>query len=383
MKQRNLLLIGFLLIPILAFSQIREVQGMKYLDENKRPVFRGNVIIPNVGEYHVLKCDFHTHTVFSDGHVWPNVRNQEVWEEGLDSYAITDHVEYAPHKADVNVNHNRGYELLKESADKSNLILVKGTEITRNTPPGHFNAIYINDASGFIEDRATNEHDKAAVMKAAEQDAFIFWNHPGWQPGIEGSYEWIPFVDDLYKNKALHGIEVVNGFGIHIKALDWCLDKGLTVMGTSDIHNLVAHDYDLSKDYVHRTMTLVMAKERSAESIREALDEGRTVAWASKYLLGKEDNVRALFNACVELMPAHFTETRNNGSKINHYEIRNNSDLYFELSLTDGSTNKNVTLYPRSTQLITANEEAASLTGEVVSTYVRSDQHLKVNFPLN
>ena len=383
MKQRNLLLIVFLLIPILAFSQIREVQGMKYLDENKRPVFRGNVIIPNVGEYHVLKCDFHTHTVFSDGHVWPNVRNQEVWEEGLDSYAITDHVEYTPHKADVNVNHNRGYELLKESADKSNLILVKGTEITRNTPPGHFNAIYINDASGFIEDRATNEHDKAAVMKAAEQDAFIFWNHPGWQPGIEGSYEWIPFVDDLYKNKALHGIEVVNGFGIHIKALDWCLDKGLTVMGTSDIHNLVAHDYDLSKDYVHRTMTLVMAKERSAESIREALDEGRTVAWASKYLLGKEDNVRALFNACVELMPAHFTETRNNGSKINHYEIRNNSDLYFELSLTDGSTNKNVTLYPRSTQLITANEEAASLTGEVVSTYVRSDQHLKVNFPLN
>ena len=70
MKQRNLLIIGFLLIPILAFSQIREVQGMKYLDENKRPVFRGNVIIPNVGEYHVLKCDFHTHTVFSDGHVW-------------------------------------------------------------------------------------------------------------------------------------------------------------------------------------------------------------------------------------------------------------------------------------------------------------------------
>jgi len=383
MKQRNLLLIGFLLIPILAFSQIREVQGMKYLDENKRPVFRGNVIIPNVGEYHVLKCDFHTHTVFSDGHVWPNVRNQEVWEEGLDSYAITDHVEYTPHKADVNVNHNRGYELLKESADKSNLILVKGTEITRNTPPGHFNAIYINDASGFIEDRATNEHDKAAVMKAAEQDAFIFWNHPGWQPGIEGSYEWIPFVDDLYKNKALHGIEVVNGFGIHMKALDWCLDKGLTVMGTTDIHNLVAHDYDFSKDYVHRTMTLVLAKERSAESIREALDEGRTVAWASKYLLGKEENVRNLFYSCVELMPSHYTEVRNNGIKINHYEIRNNSDLYFELSLTDGSATKNVVLYPRSTQLITANEETASLSGEVVSTYVRSDQHLKVDFDLN
>lgn len=383
MKQRNLLLFGLLVIPILVFGQRREVVGMKYLDENRRPIYRENVIIPNVGEYQVLKCDFHMHTVFSDGNVWPSIRNQEAWEEGIDAYAITDHIEYTPHKADVNVNHNRGYELLKESADRSNLILVKGTEITRNTPPGHFNAIYIDDATDFIEERSTNEFDREAVMKAAEQDAFIFWNHPGWQPGIEGSYEWIPFVDDLYKNKALHGIEVVNGFGIHMKALDWCLDKGLTVMGTTDIHNLVAHDYDFSKDYVHRTMTLVLAKERSAESIREALDEGRTVAWASKYLLGKEENVRNLFYSCVELMPSHYTEVRNNGIKINHYEIRNNSDLYFELSLTDGSATKNVVLYPRSTQLITANEETASLSGEVVSTYVRSDQHLKVDFDLN
>lgn len=382
MKQRNLLLIGLLVIPILVFGQRREVVGMKYLDENRRPIYRENVIIPNVGEYQVLKCDFHMHTVFSDGNVWPSIRNQEAWEEGIDAYAITDHIEYTPHKSDVNVNHNRGYELLKESADRSNLILVKGTEITRNTPPGHFNAVYIDDATDFIEERSTNEFDREAVMKAAEQDAFIFWNHPGWQPGIEGSYEWIPFVDDLYKNNALHGIEVVNGFGIHMKALDWCLDKGLTVMGTTDIHNLVAHDYDFSKDYVHRTMTLVLAKERSAESIREALDEGRTVAWASKYLLGKEENVRNLFYSCVELMPSHYTEVRNNGIKINHYEIRNNSDLYFELSLSDGSAIKNVVLYPHSTQLITANEEASSLTGEVISTYIRSDQHLKVDFDL-
>ena len=41
-------------------------------------------------------------------------------------------------------------------------------------------------------------------------------------------------------------------------------------------------------------MTLVMAKERTAESIREALEAGRTVAWASKYLVGKEENVRNL-----------------------------------------------------------------------------------------
>jgi len=381
MRQRNLLLIGLMLIPVFAFGQRKEVEGMKYLDEHRRPVYKDNIIIPDVGKYKVLKCDFHMHTVFSDGQVWPSVRNQEAWQEGLDAYAITDHIEYTPHKDDVKVNHNRGYELLREGAAKSNLILVKGNEVTRNTPPGHFNALYIGDASEFIESRDAAQ-DKTAVMKAASQNAFIFWNHPGWQPGIAGSYDWIPFVNDLYKNKALHGIEVINGFGFHMKALDWCVDKGLTVMGSTDMHNLVAHEYDFSKEYVHRTMTLVLAKKRTAESIREALVAGRTVAWASKILAGKEEHVRALFNTCVKLTPAYYTEEKKNGDKINYYELRNNSDLYFELELKEGNNTRLVVLYPRSVQQITASAGATSLSGEVVSTYIRSDKHLSVNFSL-
>ena len=381
MNQRNVCLSLLLLVPLLALGQRKEVEGMRYLDENRRPVQREQIIIPNVGEYQVLKCDFHMHTVFSDGQVWPTIRNQEVWEEGLDAYAITDHIEYTPHKEDVIVNHNRGYELVKESAAKNNLILLKGNELTRDTPPGHFNAIYNGDASEYIESRDT-ALDKEALMKASVQNAFIFWNHPGWKPGIEGSYEWIPFVDYLYQNKILHGIEVINGFGIHLKALDWCVDKGLTVMGSTDMHNLVAYTYDFSKEYVHRTMTLVLAKERTAESIREALVAGRTVAWASKILAGKEENVRALFEACVQLMPVHYTEEKKNGDKINYYELRNNSDLYFELDLKEGNSTKRVVLYPRSVQQISASAETASLSGEVISTYVRSDQHLTVNFSL-
>lgn len=381
MNQRNVCLSLLLLVPLLALGQRKEVEGMRYLDENRRPVQREQIIIPNVGAYQVLKCDFHMHTVFSDGQVWPTIRNQEVWEEGLDAYAITDHIEYTPHKEDVKVNHNRGYEMLKETAAKNNLILLKGNELTRDTPPGHFNAIYNGDASEYIESRDT-ALDKEALMKASVQNAFIFWNHPGWKPGIEGSYEWIPFVDYLYQNKILHGIEVINGFGIHLKALDWCVDKGLTVMGSTDMHNLVAYTYDFSKEYVHRTMTLVLAKERTAESIREALVAGRTVAWASKILAGKEENVRALFEACVQLMPVHYTEEKKNGDKINYYELRNNSDLYFELDLKEGNSTKRVVLYPRSVQQISASAETASLSGEVISTYVRSDQHLTVNFSL-
>jgi hypothetical protein len=381
MNQKKFLLAGFLLLSVLAFGQRPHTDGMIYLDENRRPILRENIIIPDVNGYKVLKCDFHMHTVFSDGLVWPTIRNQEVWEDGLDAFAITDHIEYQPHKADVNTDHNRAYELLKNVAPKNNLILVKGSEITRNTPPGHFNAIFIKDSSPFIEDRK-KEFDRDALMKAAEQNAFIFWNHPGWQPNIEGSYEWLPLIDDLYKNNALHGIEVINGFGVHLKALDWCVDKDLTVMGSSDIHNLIDHDYDRSKEYVHRTMTLVMAKDRTPESIREALDEGRTVAWASKILAGKEEHVRNLFDACVQLMPSHFTEKKDNGDTINYYEIRNNSDLYFELVLSEGNATKQIILYPRSFQIISAAGGQSSLSYDVVSTYIRSNKHLNVSFPL-
>ncbi|MDY0183263.1 MAG: PHP domain-containing protein, partial [Proteiniphilum sp.] len=150
---RKLLLFGFIFITTFAYSQRKSGNGMLYIDENRRPIAREIITIPDVMGYKVLKCDFHTHTVFSDGLVWPSIRNQEAWEEGLDALAITDHIEYTPHKEDVKVAHNRGHELLKESAGMSNILLVKGSEITRNTPPGHFNAIYIDDASGFIEDR--------------------------------------------------------------------------------------------------------------------------------------------------------------------------------------------------------------------------------------
>jgi hypothetical protein len=84
----------------------------------------------------------------------------------------------------------------------------------------------------------------------------------------------------------------------------------------------------------------------------------------------------------VELKPSHYTEARNNGTKINYYEIKNKRDLYFELNLSDGNTTSRVVLYPNSTQLVTANANSSTLTAEVVSTYIRSDQHLKVDFDL-
>ena len=105
---------------------------------------RSEVHFPDIPGYVTLKCDFHMHTVFSDGQVWPTVRVEEAWRQGLDAIAITDHIEYKPYKDDVSTNYSRSYELAKASAESLNLILIKAAEITRGEPPGHLNALFLD-----------------------------------------------------------------------------------------------------------------------------------------------------------------------------------------------------------------------------------------------
>ena len=49
----------------------------------------------------VLSVDLHTHSVFSDGHVWPTVRTWEAQRDGLAAMAVTEHVEYQPWRDDI------------------------------------------------------------------------------------------------------------------------------------------------------------------------------------------------------------------------------------------------------------------------------------------
>jgi hypothetical protein len=346
------------------------------MDENRRPQQRKLLKVPDIAGFKTLKGDFHMHTVFSDGAVWPNVRVQEAWQEGLDVICITDHVEYQPNLKDVNPNHNRPYEIAKGPADQANLLIIRGSEITRGTPPGHFNAIYLEDSSKLVEDRNVDK-DQLALDAAAEQKAFIFWNHPGWKAeSNEASYQWIPFVEKLHKEGKLHGIEVINGFGFHHKALDWCLDHNLTVMGTTDIHNLTANDYDFANGRT-RSMTLVFAKERTNESIREALEAGRTLAWSSEYLAGKEELLKALVEASVTIRPVHHTDAK----AVSHREIVNDSDLTFTMEEVGENTDlpNLIELKPRTSRILTSKNFQDALgkaSYRLKNVYIRSDKHL-------
>jgi predicted metal-dependent phosphoesterase TrpH len=377
----------FLLLATSAYLPGHSIpdNGVTALDDVRRPHERTLIQIPEIDPYVVLKCDLHMHTVFSDGLVWPTIRVQEAWEEGLDAIAISDHIEYQPHRKDIPTNHNRSYEIAKEAAADANLLLVKGSELTRTTPPGHFNAIFIEDASGFVPIREDNnlELDAEAISKAVEQNAFIFWNHPGWKVNsIEGSYEWIPFLEQLLEEGQVHGIEVINGFSFHRKALDWALDKGLTVMGSSDIHNLIAHEYDMQKG-ASRSMTLVFAKERSLKGLREGLEAGRTVAWSTKLLAGNEEWIRKLYDASVTVNPSHSIDRR--GKAV--VEVINNSDFHFELQRVDPELTAwpdTITLNPQTSRMIKVDpdEGVTSARYAITNAFIRSDQNLVVEIEL-
>jgi hypothetical protein len=111
------------------------------------PFALAETIFPDIPGYKTFLCDPHTHTVFSDGSVWPSVRIDEALRESINAIAITDHIEYQPHEKDIPTKHNRANEIAESSAKDKPLLLIRGAEITRDTPPGHFNAIFLNDVN--------------------------------------------------------------------------------------------------------------------------------------------------------------------------------------------------------------------------------------------
>ncbi len=278
---------------------------------------------PDVPGYLTLKTDLHIHTVFSDGSVWPDIRVEEAVRDGLDAIAMTDHLEYQPHRDDIpHPDRNRSFQVAVEEAEGSDLIVINGSEITRSMPPGHANAVFIEDANPLLQD------DPLAVFREARrQDAFIFWNHPAWTAQAPtGVATLTEMHHQLIDEGLLNGIEVVNELTYSDEALQIALDHGLTILGTSDIHGLIDWQYDVP--HGHRPVTLVFATERSADGLKEALMEGRTAVWFDDMLIGREEWIAPLITASVTVDSAAYQEDT---SVLDVY-LGNGSDAEFVLA---------------------------------------------------
>ncbi len=289
---------------------------------------------PDVPGYLTLKADLHMHTVFSDGSVWPDIRVEEALRDSLDVIALTEHLEYQPHKDDIpHPDRNRAHEIALKHAANSNLIVVRGSEITRSMPPGHANAIFIKDANNIL-----TKDPLDAFKEAHAQGAFIFWNHPNWiAQNPDGIARLTKMHEKLLKKGYLHGIEVVNETTYSVEALQIALEHNLTILGTSDIHGLIDWLYEVPNGG-HRPVTLVFAKEKTAESIKEALFAGRTTVWFNNTLIGRQEMLVPLITASVTVAGAGYIESHKRPSEVLEVELVNNSDAGFILYNKSGYT---------------------------------------------
>lgn len=363
MKNIHLSLI-FVLTLLFSFNSFSHGKaGSISPDENQERA----IIFPDIKQFKTVITDLHTHSVFSDGHVWPSIRVAEALRDGIDALAITEHLEYQPHQADIpHEDRNRAYEEAKAAASGRDIIIISGSEITRDMPPGHINAVFIKDANKLFnialpkndKDKeilnekiremqwggtfATKEHyilanrwpAEKAIEAANQQGAFLFWNHPDWyRQAADGIARLLPIHKAMIDKGYLHGIEVVNGNGYSAEAFQIAIDNNLAIIGTSDVHDLIDWDY---KPHAggHRPVTLVFVRSKNANAIQQALKERRTVVWFKNRLFGLKENLIPLINSSLSTGSATYSD----GTTIARFTIKNSSDATFVLrNLSDYS----------------------------------------------
>jgi len=329
---------------------------------------RHEIAFPDIDGYKTLKCDFHMHTVFSDGRVWPDVRVEEAWREGLDVISITDHIEHLPHQEDIPKPLDRPFEIAGRKAANMGILLVKGAEMTFATPPGHFNALFVQDVNSL---QAKDYLDE--IKNAHQQDGFVFWNHPAWQGREKG--QWTDFYTALVQNGLMSGIEICNGDGYDSLAHQWCLEKNLTMLGNTDIHAPSLRFASTDKD--HRTLTLVFAKERSLGAVKEALQNRRTAVWCQDKLIGKKELLEPLFYASIAIQKPYKTEK---SQRV--VPITNQSEITLILELTGSAGPRKIILPAKETVLLTMPAQQEAFAYTVTNFLVAPNEGLQVRIEI-
>lgn len=282
-------------------------------EEVSRQNYRQYLRIPDIDGYITLKCDFHVHSDISDGQVWPVGRVNEAWNDGLDAIAMTDHIEVHKNADVIRCDHNKPYEIAAARGEQIGLIVIHGAEITRKKPLGHLCTLFIEDAN-----KLDVENELDAVEAAHRQGAFILWNHPGYPDKKSDIY---PVHEKLIAEGKLHGVEVFNKCESYPRAFGYSVKHNLVPFANSDIHYMSGNLYPVR---MSRPMTLVFAKQRTPQAIKEALFAGRAVACFDNCLMGREEFIRPLVEKSIEIR-----EVRRLSEKKATFEIINKSDIKF------------------------------------------------------
>ncbi len=309
---------------------------------------RTEIILPKVNGLNIYKADLHAHSIYSDANLTPAQRVQEAWFDGLDIFALTDHVEYRRHERNM-LNFLKGYNggeakkavnynVIRKAATEQGiladlnlptqltqkaakgygegLLIIPGCEITREPKTiGHFNALFTTDNNAIYDTDPLQ-----SLRNAKKQGALITQNHPGWS---RKSCDITEFEQKAFDEGLIDGVEIMNGFWFYPKAMRRCVEKDLYMLGCTDVHG-VTSTYKANGHF--RTMTFVFAKENSLKAVRKALEKGMTLAYSSGNIAGRADLLQDLFKASV----SYKYLSSNSKGKVT-YALTNSTSIHYSL----------------------------------------------------
>ena len=369
-----------------AQSHYQDSKNPEILRHNeRRERFRREIIMPQVNGYNVYKADLHTHTIHSDADVIPSFRVYEAWYDGLDVIALTEHIEYRSfeekmvkylekyvsdeysgavnHRIDdhpkksgeIMVDLNYPCNEAAKYAGRCGLLFIKGAEITRpGKTIGHFNALFTTD-NNLIYDPDPVQ----AVKNAKAQGALIMHNHPGWK---RTNVDYTPTEAILYEEGLVDGVEVMNTDDFYPGIIDRTLEKKLFMSANTDIHQTTP----LEHFGFDRPMTLILAKERTLEAIREALESCRTIAYGYNTLCGEEQLLKDFFVAGVRTSVMHRTSTNVSVA------LTNMTSIPYTIRMAGGNQMK---LDPFTSLWLKVPADASDIEVEVLNMFYSRDSH--------
>ena len=353
---------------------------------------RREIVLPQVNGYTVFKSDLHTHSIFSDGSVTPEFRVQEAWHDGLDVLAITEHLEYRPYEqkmvnfldnllpdgtkatntniigsgktdaAGIKSDLNYPVRLAEAAAKSYGLTIIPGIEVTR-TPEtvGHFNALFTTD-NNTIHDSDPLQ----AFRNAHAQGALVMNNHPGWR---RTNIEMTEPEKKAYAEKLIDGVEVMNTAEFYPGVIDMAIKQGVFVASNTDVHGSTVVDYRIPSDGLYRNMTLILAKDKSLDALKEALKARRTLAYSFGTIAGEESLLKDFFKASVSAKVVY-----TNGSGTRTVSLTNNTSFGYTLVIGSGNP---VNLEPFST-INTSVAKDGKLVVKVANMWSGKDSHPEV-----
>jgi hypothetical protein len=351
------------------------------------PAVRDPLPVPDIPGYRTLKGDFHLHTVFSDGNVWPTVPVQEAWRDGLDVIALTEHAEYQPHSQDVGIDLLRSYQIARPVADQLGIVLVTGMEITKPDPwkapailpegSAHFNALFLQDPNAIRTPDLTE-----ALRQARGQGAFVFWNHPRFRVPRG---KWFPTIAKAYDEQLFQGMELVNGPDFYDEAFPWIEERKLTILANSDAHDPVPARATGGR----RPITLVFAKSRDVEGVRDALVNRRTAAWLKDDVWGAEEYLRPLWTAAITVetpivtrRPSPIIRLRNSSAIAMRIALRGGPDWVVFPGPIDLPPESVTVLRPSGFAAAPPGESRIELRFEVLNLHTAPGRNLEITMPL-